>query len=500
MNKQKLLISSHPVVIFFLGLLIAQIIATIQVYLSNLNLYNTLSAIDAAGYLTVPNNQTMSSLQDFRPAFYGGLFFTFTMGAGITLCTMAAAWLWVRVFRQNKFVIFLFLTILGGFLFIANQSGLNTFPTLYFLLIAPAVFILTTRHELHAETKPHRIKGLVHLIPVPLLALLWFIQYDKEIFLDLRDNLLLSNYYGASFSQFYYDYTLYPAEAFKALSQKTIKTCSLKNIQNRLTRQKLEQRLLANDYLPLSEGADFDLVIQQTGDMLVFRADDRQVMQFPLDQFLSNPIMTLSSYSDKIDRHAMFRQFTFLFLLIGFPLTIYIFLHAALYCLGGIILERGTAAVTASILCLLIGIMVLVYFQSNRSRSIRIQNISTALQSDHWPTRVAALKLISQKRLEIAGYPSYPVQLSNRIPQERYWLVRTLAFSRRSETFNDLLKFLNDNNLNVRTMAFNSLGQRKNRQAIGPILAKIENSHDWYDQMYAYRALRSLGWKQTRSP
>jgi HEAT repeat protein len=123
-----------------------------------------------------------------------------------------------------------------------------------------------------------------------------------------------------------------------------------------------------------------------------------------------------------------------------------------------------------------------------------------ALQSDHWQTRVGALKMIEQKRLEIASYPSYPGLLKNQIPQIRYWLVRTLAFSRRPETFKDLLEFVNDDNLNVRTMAFNSLGLRKSPRAIKPILSKIEKSADWYDQMYAYKSLRFLGWKQTRSP
>ena len=500
MIKQKLLITSHPVVILFLGLLIAQILATIQVYLSNLNLYNTLSAVNSAGYLAIPNKQTMSSLRDFRPAFYGGLFFTFSIGAGISLGAMAAAYLWVRIFRQKIIIFFLFLIIWGGFLIFVNRSGLNIIPTLYFLLVAPVAFTLTAVWESKAETQPNQIKRLVHLIPVPLLALLWFIQYDDDIFLDLRDNLLVSNYYGRKFSNFYYDYTLYPAEAFKALSQKTIKTCSLKNIQNRSIRQKLDKRLLAHDYLPLSEGNDVDLVIHREGDKLVFQADYRRILQIPLDQFLSDPHEALRRYSEKIDRHAMFRQFTFLFLLIGFPVMIYMVLHAVFYYPGFIILGRSTAAVTASLMCLLTGIMVLVYFQSNRSRSIGIQNISVALQSDHWQTRVAALKMIEQKRLEIASYQSYPGLLKNQIPQIRYWLVRTLAFSRRPETFKDLLQFVNDDNLNVRTMAFNSLGLRKSPRAIKPILSKIEKSADWYDQMYAYKSLRSLGWKQTRSP
>jgi HEAT repeat protein len=47
-------------------------------------------------------------------------------------------------------------------------------------------------------------------------------------------------------------------------------------------------------------------------------------------------------------------------------------------------------------------------------------------------------------------------------------------------------------------MAFYALGQRGDRQAIQEILTRIETSKHWYNQWYAYRALRCLGWKQSR--
>jgi len=122
------------------------------------------------------------------------------------------------------------------------------------------------------------------------------------------------------------------------------------------------------------------------------------------------------------------------------------------------------------------------------------------LESENWQTRVAALKTIQQEKLEIADYRVYPQLLKSRTPQERYWLARTLAFSRRSGTYEDLLTFLNEKNTNVRCMAFYSLGLRRNRSAIKPILARLKISDNWYSQTYAYNALRSLGWKQTTSP
>ena len=161
-------------------------------------------------------------------------------------------------------------------------------------------------------------------------------------------------------------------------------------------------------------------------------------------------------------------------------------------------LGRNTSVWAATIICLVIGIVVLVYFQSNRSRGIALEAISESLSSSRWQTRVAALKLIAQKKLEITKYPPYALRQKGRPPQEKYWLVRTLAFSRHPETFKDLLEFLNDDNLNVRTMALFSLGLRRDPQAIRPILKKIGVSENWYDQMYAYGALRSLGWKQKR--
>jgi len=496
MNMAKFLSILHPVVILFLGLIIAQVIATVQVYLSNLDLYNTITAVASAGYFAIPNSHVMDSLREFSPAFWGGLFFSFTIGAGISLGAMATAWIWVELFRRKRSILIFFGFAWAGLLLLVNSSGFSLMPTLYFLFIAPVVFTLTAIRESKPDSQSGRIRRLVHLIPVPLLALLWFTQFDNTMFLDLRDNLLLSNNYGRKFSGFYYAYTLYPAEAFKALNQKSIKTSSIKNIQPRSMNQRIGRRLIANDYLPLSDNTDVDLVIHQNKDHLIFQTDSRQAFQIPIDQFFDDSRKVLQKFSEASDRHAIFRQFTFLSLLIGFPVSLYMIIHAVFYYLGYFILGRNTSALTASVICLLIGIIVLIYFQSNRSRSIQFQNIAESLASDSWQMRVAALKLIEQKKIEIASYPSYTFRERNLPSQERYWLARTLAFSRRPETLKFLLEFLNDDNLNVRTMAFYSLGLRGNPQSIRPIISKIEKSDNWYEQMYAYKALRSLGWKQ----
>jgi hypothetical protein len=489
----------HPVAILFLGLAMAQILAVIHVYLSNIDLYTAVSAVNAAGYVAIPNKQVMTSLRHFWPAFAGGLFFTLSIGAAVSLGSMAAAWSWTRAFKRNKFILILFLLVWTGFLASLNIRGFTLMPTLYFLLIPPVPFLLTAKHGSQANIQSNVISRVAFLLPIPLLGLLWFTQFDDAMFVDLRDNLLLSNVIGQKFSHFYYTYTLYPAEAFKSLDQKSIRTCRLENIPNRATYIKLVNKLLANDYFPLPDTAPADLKIIQKENFLSFQASDRRIFQVSVNRFLAGPNKALHRYSRAIDRHTVFRQFTFLSILIGFPVLIYLVVHTVFYGLGIIFLNRIAAALTASALCLLIGVIVLIYFQANRSGNIQIGDISEALNSDNVYARIAALKIIERKKVEIAGYREYPLLRKSRIPQERYWFVRTLAVSRRPATFSDLLNFINDRNINVRSMAFYSLGLRNNRTAIGPILEKIKVSHDWYTQMYAYKALRTLGWMQTKS-
>jgi hypothetical protein len=147
----------------------------------------------------------------------------------------------------------------------------------------------------------------------------------------------------------------------------------------------------------------------------------------------------------------------------------------------------------------LLGFGVLIYFEFNHCGRIETSQLAASLQSKSWQRRVAALKLIAQKNLDISSYSTYPLLLKSHLPQERYWLVKALAVGRGPHSYPDILKFLDDPAPQVRAMAFYALGQREDPRAIQLILAKLESSTDWYSQLHAYKALRSLGWKQTRS-
>ncbi len=489
----------YPALALLLGLAIAQVLATAQVYLSNVELNETLLAVRDAGYFPLPNEQIMPRLQEWGPAFFGGLFFTLSTGVGLSLLWLVAAWLWDRLFYRTKFFLILYFLLWAFSLVLVNRRGFNPLVSLYFLLIPPVVFISTLKWIPTEARQRGWLDRMINAVPLLLLAILWTSQMDRHLFLDLRDKLLLSNPIGAKINDFYYDYTLYPAEVFKSLDQKILKTCNLDGIQKKPVAAALEKTLLNYDYLNLGGAHIVDLEIEDVGENLVFRNRGKTRLSTTLRDFLSDPGALLKEFSVRSDRYVFFRQFTFFSLLLGFPILLYIFLYTLIRLLTGLFLGSRPSSAIASILCLLAGISFLVILNFGERETIEVNDLGELLNSDSWQKRIEALKVIEQKKMEIGDFPAYESLLSSpRIP-ERYWLVRALGVSRRPETYEDLVAFLNDPHPNVVGMAFYALGQRGDPRAIKGIIKRIETSNHWYNQWHAYKALRKLGWKQNKS-
>jgi hypothetical protein len=487
----------HAAGVLLLGMVVAQALATIQVYLSNVRLYRTLFAIGAAGYIPVPNQEIMRGLQHLGPAFYGGLFFTLTVGAGLALTTMAAIWLWDRVCFRNRYVSVLLCLIWGAFLVGVNLRGLSPMATAYFVAV-PSVVIPAALWGMAARSKRELWRyRIIYFSPVPLLALLWLTQMDGHLFLDLRDHLLLSNRLGTEINDFYYAYTLYPAEAFKPLNQKILKAYCLENIEDRSVARSIESKLVNYDYLHVSMDSPADLTLCQRGASLVLKKGERTIIEVTLQAFFSNTGKLLREFSEQSDSHRFFRRCTFFSLLVGFPITLYVLLFSLCRAVSGLFMSMRTSCVCASAICLVIGMALFAVFSHSRVRSGEVRDVAAALESERWQERAATLKLIEKGGMEVGDFPAYRGMLKSPHIPVRYWLARALAVSRKPETYDDLLGFLDDPHPNVVSMAFYALGKRGEKSAIGLILHRIEASHHWYVQWYAYKALRRLGWKQT---
>jgi Ca2+/Na+ antiporter len=489
----------YPFLVVLFGLLTAQAISTAQVYLSNVALYRTLVTVKEAGYLPIPNERTMPHLQQFGPAFFGGLFFTLTVGAGLSLLTLAAAWIWDRIFHRERTVLIPYLVLWLGFLVAVNYRGFCPMVTLCFLSI-PLVVFLTTLKTMPPKPKQRIwLNRTVHGLPLLLLAILWSFQMNDDLFLNLRDSLLLSNPLGTKVNDFYYDYTLYPAEVFKTLDQKIIKTSNLQEIHEDSVIRALKKELINRDYVNVGTAGSGDIRITQHGKDLLFENRGRSILQTTQADFLSDPGAVLKEFSERSDRYAFFRQATFLSLLIGFPITLYIFLYTLLRFGLKAFLNSEAVSVTPSILCFLVGAGLLAFYSLGNKAIIETNDLGKALQSKNLNKRIFALKTIERNGLEVSDFGAYSRLLRSPSVLERYCLVKTLGVSRRPETFQDLMAFMDDPQRNVANMAVYALGRRGKKTAVNEILERLKRSEDWYSQWYAYKALRSLGWKQSKS-
>ncbi|OPX36328.1 MAG: hypothetical protein B1H12_07260 [Desulfobacteraceae bacterium 4484_190.2] len=485
--------------VLLLGLLTAQIIATIQVYLSNAGLYHSLISIRNAGYLIIPNQRIMQGLMELSPAFFGAIFFTLSLGAGLSLLTLAAAWIWARLFSRKKILLLLFLIPWVGLLVGVNLKGFCPMVTSYFFLIPIMVFVSALRWLPPRRGQRVWLKEIVHLIPLIVLTVLWMSQADSNLFVGLRDNLLLSNNFGMKINDFYYKYTLYPAEVFKSLDQKTLKTCRLEHINKKTNAGLLKKKLINHDYLEINGSAAVDLTIVEQDNILIYKNKGKSILETPFKDFVSRPGNVLREFSVRTDRHGLFRHFTFFSLLIGFPVTLYIVFYTLFCLISCAFVDTRISPVISGILCVLVGIALLVFFHMGAGAKVEEKDLHEAMVSARWQDRVAALKLIQQKGLNIGNYNAYRNMLASPHIPERYWLARVLGASRKPDTYKDLLVFLDDLYPNVVCMAFHSLGQRGKKGIVREIVKRIETSDHWYEQWYAYRTLRTLGWKQAKS-
>lgn len=372
--------------------------------------------------------------------------------------------------------------------------------TLYFIFIPLVVFGAASKWIPPRKKMEPWLIRIIHTTPLLLLAVLWILQSDNQFYINLRDSLLLSNPVGGKVNDFYYDYTLYPAEVFKTLSQKTIKTSTFENIQDGTFAGPLEIHLNKQGYLKVDRDKVVDLLIMEQGNELVFKNRGKTIFRTTRTDFLSDSGAILDEFSKKSDKQAFFRQeVTPWSLKFGFPTTLYIFLYTFLRLIMGVFSNSRTSAIGSSFLCLVAGTGLLVIFSLGKAGPIQEENLKGAMQSERLGDRIAALKTIEQKKLEISEFRVYPELLKSPHIVERYWLARALSFSKRPNTYKDLITLLDDPHRNVRNMAFYALGRRGETRFINDILKKMKTSTDWYTQWYAYNALRSLGWKQSKS-
>jgi hypothetical protein len=117
------------------GMATTQILATGFVYLSNQRILALVTDSVKAGYFPIPAGPAAASLSSFTTAFWGGLFFTLSMGAGLTLLTWAGFQLWHLLFQRSRSTLIAYAIIWAGLLAAVNLHGMVLMPSLFCLLV-----------------------------------------------------------------------------------------------------------------------------------------------------------------------------------------------------------------------------------------------------------------------------------------------------------------------------------------------------------------------------
>jgi len=477
----------------------AQMVATLQVHLSNLALHEKMSWLAQAGYLTVPNQKILPTLNMIAPAFYGGVFFTLSIGIGISLISLACVWAWKYVCHFNRGFLIGFIGLWAVSIILLNWHGFVLMPTLHAVLIPAVVvtlFLLLSPSDMGKRTV---LALLLHFLTFSLLVLLWSTQMSSTLYVNIRDNLLLSNAPGIRFNDLYYQYTLYPAEVFRNLNQKLIKTYHLLETSQTQERNRLKRKLSNYDYLPTSKNGKSDVQIEVHKNRIRLKGNRQTAIEMKLDDFFKNTRKALGDLSKSNDAYIHFRAATSISLLVGFPLILYWLFNGLLVRCFSLFLGRQPAVIAGVAACFLIGVLLLLLMPTGHKRDITIDRLPGMLVSDDWKNRVAALQHIEANEMDLQQFdltrnlskdPSIPV---------RYWLARSLSVGRHPGDEAHLMTLMQDPHPNVACQALYSIGKRKFRKVTPRLLETIKTSDHWYVQLYTYNSLRKLGWKQSIS-
>ncbi|MFP4194672.1 MAG: HEAT repeat domain-containing protein [Desulfobacterales bacterium] len=477
------------------GLALSQVLFTILVYLSNIDLLAESEALRAAGYLVVPNETLTREFDRIAPAACGALFFTLTAGAGLTLTAFYAAWLKTRVFPKSRIYIAAVASAWLAGAAACNLNGWNPGFTIVFLAVPAPVFAFAVRRM--PEKRPGDVYvHAVHVIVVAAATLGWMPCLQQDAFLDIRDRVLLSNPAGQKVNEFYYNYTLYAAELIKPPGGRLINACIIENKTPGTGSENAAQKLIEFDWLPVSDGDAARLTVKSGSSGIEFASRGRVVLKTGADDFFSNPRKTLDKFSQQADDKKFVRRFTLAGLIVGFPLALYIFLHAGLCSVLRPVRSTPLRSAAASGCCLALAAAFLIPFYGPGINGSDKESIEMLIDSESLYDQRNALKSAAKKGHDPLAFDiARELSDSTSVPV-RYWLARALANSRRPEAGKMLLSMTKDPSPNVSCMAYAGLGSTGNAQTRKFILERFRNIDHWYVQRYAYKALRKLGWKQ----
>jgi len=487
-------------IITVIGLGISQIIASCHVYMANIQLADQIIYLQSQGYFIVPNMHVLPQLKSLDYAFIGGLFFTGTIGLGIISITVFVSWFWNDIIQKNK--IFLIIIILQWMIavYYANINGWCVF-SLYLCIMLPLLAVITAFLPIKSKSSISHPK-LFWWLPILFIMMTVVCTGRSITFISIRDNLLLSNDLGNRLNDLYYRYTLFPGEIIKPFALKQQKTCYIDTETNdaKIYIKALKRKCIQYDYLPIPDKSKADVILQIRPPNLFLQTKDRTVVQEDIMIFLRKTKSVFSNFSMQTDVNDLFRMCILLSLVLSAPILTYIIFMNGLFSLFRLIRIPGLISqfLAVGVMCTWIGLIILQLppeIPENTPEKDWQTAFDQSFQEMDWQQAVVVLKsnhlTLNRKNHQLAqkwlNQTDHPVL--------KYWLIRYLSDSKFLINNAVFLKYLSDSNVNVVCQALYSLGRQRDQELIAPIKTFMKDCSHWYVQMYAYRALKRLGWR-----
>ncbi|VFQ46340.1 HEAT repeat domain-containing protein [Desulfoluna butyratoxydans] len=449
--------------------------ASVFVRRSNLFLLEKTRAIAEAGLLALPNPVTQPPLASWEAALCGAIFFTVTSGAFVLASALVAPFLYRQGVLSRKTATGLHgLFLVGCLLSLGIRS--ETSPLLLGSVGAYLVLLPAGQQATGPRFKPLLFHALIPVILALCIAGTHLVL-PRGLFSGFRDAFLFDNPAGNAVRHFYYTYTLFPAEAFKGMSQKSQVTV---NVEGESPKAHSAIRRLGHLSLP---GGPTDYTLKRGRDTVTLAAPGATRTVAARD-FFREPAKAFRAFSATADPFGPLRSFTWFSLFTAFPLLFYLLFHTSVTLALGLFLPLPTAARAATVTvasCALLFVALLAVGLSQPDSTTRALD-ALARTKTHKATAGEVIFRAAAHPSALVRYRAALAAPRIRDPRLRRHILTTLS---------------RDPDTNVVCQALGAMGQTKDKGYLIPLEKAVATRPQWYVQWYGYRAMGRLGWHQS---
>ncbi|MDY0132876.1 MAG: hypothetical protein RBR53_09410 [Desulforegulaceae bacterium] len=459
--------------IFLPSLFTAHILWTIFIFLSNKELLEKSKALKIENNILIsPAGLAAKGLEMFSTGFFSAVFFTFTAGVFFTFTGVFLGFLYSKSKNKLKtflIIFYIFLLILIGYLlgdYFAN------------ILIGILSFFLTIK------LKPNIYFTKIYILPIIALAIIPFLYNGNSFFSDFRDKVLLTNSFGKAINNFYYKFTLYPAEIIKSPLKKQLKTAQLIGF-NHSEQKHLESVLEKYNYFHLkNKNVKKDIKIFKFKNKVNLKTKNLE-LDFDCKSFLSDTDKIIIKIAEK-QQSPFLIKITIVGFVIFLPILLIFSFSIFLKTLFKLIFSNKTSEISTSVSFILILYLVLFpVFNSSFNEKLTIEK---EINSTNKFKRINALKYIYQNKIK---FPVSDKNLNSSYDAERYWAVLNFPI-KTPKDLDKIIKKTRDDNINVRCKAYQRIGtispfyEKHYKMASEFLNSDYYKIKDWYVQWYAY--------------